>query len=962
MNFYLKTLGELSLYRLDEPGEPILAHTKPLVVLALLATNPRYTARRDHLAELLWPGSDHSRARRSLRQALFYLSKHAGDPLVESDDSSSELALDAARLRVDLWEFDRALEERDYERALELYGGRFLAGSEDKAGIEVEHWIEAQNSRIQVGLEVAYTKTISRALEGGDTARAVRYARAYAELNPLNEQAQITLVRALKSHGDEVGALAVYQSYRTLLERELDEEPPEDLQETMERIRAAVLETPQVPEPASPGPGDDGSVEAEAGIGTREPAAERDVETEVPAAREERPASRATPPGPEPPPRAAVPPSGEPERTVAKIGSGPGPRFHGLVRWLEDRWRFRLPDPVSISIIAAAAVALVALIVVGARAFWNPGPDPSRDSLADLSGRIGALVGEGNATDPVEVRFEGDGVEIQPVDLDPSELPSPDGNLIAFTQRAPDGWNLAARDPNTGEIRTLTDRPGDEYPEAWSPDSRHLVYSEATLLEDGRSYRHHFMAHDLETREQRRLTRISNGSRIAAVWSPDGTRISFVADLQERPEVFVVDFDGDNLISVSAHRGSDTEPAWSPDGSRLAFVSDRTGKPEVFTVRPDGTDLRQVTSTQQPQIRTPTWLDESRLAFVAATGRGFDLWALDLTSGRLRRLTDRGDLWRIRQNWITEPRSWIDRLRIEPRVRVASPGEYLLFDADLLDSQGAPVMGDNRPIRWQTTDSTIAIPVERGAIRILEAGRAQIIANLRGWRADTLIVISIPLIEREIEAVFLEDWSGGLDPDRWVVFGEPEPTARSDGGPEGAGVFANNGDTHFRSGAVTTASFTVGDSGIAVQAYGRMRFTGKLFQAFALALYPETPDDTTDWVETRPLIEFVIQGPSKDPARAWIATRERQSDVPFPQRPGDWHLYTLQITPWGNIELVIDGTLHWRSTWQLAVGELDRVRVGLGYHSFETEILHGPVRVYPLPRYFLIDLLREVAE
>lgn len=49
------------------------------------------------------------------------------------------------------------------------------------------------------------------------------------ELNPLDETAQRTLIRAQRAAGGRVGAYRSYERYRTLLREELGAEPGEEL-------------------------------------------------------------------------------------------------------------------------------------------------------------------------------------------------------------------------------------------------------------------------------------------------------------------------------------------------------------------------------------------------------------------------------------------------------------------------------------------------------------------------------------------------------------------------------------------------------------------------------------------------------------------------------------------------------------------------------------------------------------
>jgi DNA-binding SARP family transcriptional activator len=57
---------------------------KTLALAAYLADRPDRSATREHLAELCWPSVPSSQARRSLRQALYYLTQSGGEGVLES--------------------------------------------------------------------------------------------------------------------------------------------------------------------------------------------------------------------------------------------------------------------------------------------------------------------------------------------------------------------------------------------------------------------------------------------------------------------------------------------------------------------------------------------------------------------------------------------------------------------------------------------------------------------------------------------------------------------------------------------------------------------------------------------------------------------------------------------------------------------------------------------------------------
>ena len=163
-----------------------------------------------------------------------------------------------------------------------------------------------------------------------------------------------------------------------------------------------------------------------------------------------------------------------------------------------------------------------------------------------------------------------------------------------------------------------------------SPDGLLLAYSTCEFktesLEEGYNpyhyYNYEIAVVGIDGGSPERLTENARYDHYPQ-WSPDGTRIAFIAGADEDDtsendlRLFTMAPDGSNVFKVSDEEAALYPPVWSPDGRRLAFAAvDHV----VYTVRPDGSELNRVRVVGKSGI-LPSWSpDSEELAFASVEG------------------------------------------------------------------------------------------------------------------------------------------------------------------------------------------------------------------------------------------------------------------------------------------------------------------------------------------------------
>jgi predicted ATPase/class 3 adenylate cyclase len=217
-------------------GEPLphLRTRKGQWLLALLTLRGGCEVERAWLAGTLWPDSSEELAAQSLRTSLADLRRALGPEAGRlRSPTPHTLSLDLAGAEIDVMAFDAASARGDMpalERAVTLHRGPLLEGC-------AEEWaFQERQVREQAYLEALETLA-GHALAHGDLAAAEHHLRRTVAVDPLRENAQRSLMKALAAGGSYAAALLVYRELRLLLHRELSTEPDPETQALFEQVR-----------------------------------------------------------------------------------------------------------------------------------------------------------------------------------------------------------------------------------------------------------------------------------------------------------------------------------------------------------------------------------------------------------------------------------------------------------------------------------------------------------------------------------------------------------------------------------------------------------------------------------------------------------------------------------------------------------------------------------------------------
>ena len=128
-------------------------------------------------------------------------------------------------------------------------------------------------------------------------------------------------------------------------------------------------------------------------------------------------------------------------------------------------------------------------------------------------------------------------------------------------------------DLESGTEAALTSSHDTEYAPAWSPDGTRVAYvageAGCTATSEQACPQPLVLARGSE-----RTDLSLDGAAMHPAWSPDGERLLVSVGSPEGVRIWLVDSSDGSATPVTEPGGADLEPSWAPDGERFVFVRD----------------------------------------------------------------------------------------------------------------------------------------------------------------------------------------------------------------------------------------------------------------------------------------------------------------------------------------------------------------------------------------------------
>lgn len=118
------------------------------------------------------------------------------------------------------------------------------------------------------------------------------------------------------------------------------------------------------------------------------------------------------------------------------------------------------------------------------------------------------------------------------------------------------------------------------------------------------------------------------------------SKITFSNDSTGYKEIYIIDYDGENLRQLTNHKSISIVPKWSADGSKIYYTSYRYQNPDLFVIDLKEGKIKTFSQFQGLNIAGGTSSDNKNLVLTLSRGKDPDIYIVNLLTREVKKLFD----------------------------------------------------------------------------------------------------------------------------------------------------------------------------------------------------------------------------------------------------------------------------------------------------------------------------------
>jgi len=143
---------------------------------------------------------------------------------------------------------------------------------------------------------------------------------------------------------------------------------------------------------------------------------------------------------------------------------------------------------------------------------------------------------------------------------------------------------------------------------------------------------------DFDGQNVERMTS-NNSINLLPRWSPQGDKLAFNSFKDGGLMLYLMDVSSRSVRKISGRDGSNIGAGWLPDGKTLALAMSKGGNPDIYTIDMNGNVVEQLTNHWAIDLSPSFSPDGSKMAFVSNRSGKPQIYVKDLQTGNEERIT-----------------------------------------------------------------------------------------------------------------------------------------------------------------------------------------------------------------------------------------------------------------------------------------------------------------------------------